>query len=143
MIQYVSGDIFNSPAQVIVNPVNTVGVMGKGLALQFKQRYPNMFQKYKYACDQKLFTIGKLMLILEHDHWILLFPTKQHWRNPSQLTYIAAGLKKFVSMYQEKRIISIAFTKLGCGLGGLNWDVVKPLMEYYLGNLPITVYVYL
>lgn len=102
MIEYIEGDIFESPAQVIVNTVNTVGVMGKGLALAFKKRYPDMFERYKQACDNDALTIGKLMLFYEADHWLLLFPTKKHWRNPSKLEYIEAGLAKFVSSYAVK-----------------------------------------
>lgn len=143
MIKYLEGDIFDSPAQVIVNTVNTVGVMGKGLALSFKKRYPRMFEGYKRACDNRSLAIGKLMLFYEADHWLLLFPTKQHWRNPSKLEYIEAGLQKFAATYAEKSITSIAFPRLGCGNGELNWDEVRPLMEKYLGNLPIDIYIYL
>jgi len=143
MIKYIEGDIFESPAQVIVNAVNTVGVMGKGLALSFKQRYPQMFEKYKSACEKHLLTIGKLMLFYETDHWLLLFPTKEDWRNPSKLEYIEKGLIKFVQTYAEKGITSIAFPRLGCGNGELDWADVKPLMERYLKELPIDVYIYL
>jgi O-acetyl-ADP-ribose deacetylase (regulator of RNase III) len=143
MIEYIEGDIFESPAQVIVNTVNTVGVMGKGLALSFKQRYPQMFEKYKIACEKHLLTIGKLMLFYEADHWLLMFPTKENWRNPSRLEYIEKGLMKFVQTYAEKNITSIAFPRLGCGNGELNWADVKPLMERYLKKLPIDVYIYL
>ncbi len=143
MIAYIQGDIFESPAQVIVNTVNTVGVMGKGLALSFKQRYPQMFDRYRIACEKKLLTIGKLMLFYEPDHWLLLFPTKENWRNPSRLDYIEKGLMKFVSSYADKNITSIAFPKLGCGNGELDWNDVRPLMEHYLKKLPIDVYIYL
>lgn len=143
MIEYIEGDIFKSPAQVIVNTVNTVGVMGKGVALSFKKRYPKMYEHYRNACEKGLLTTGKLMLIQEADYRILLFPTKEHWRNPSKLEYIEAGLKKFVQTYAQKGITSIAFPRLGCGNGELNWDDVKALMEEYLKNLPIKVYIYL
>ncbi len=143
MIEYVKGNIFDSPAQVIVNPVNTVGVMGKGLALEFKKKYPEMFSAYKKMCENKALTTGKLMLHFSPDHWILLFPTKEHWRNPSKIEYIENGLKKFVNTYAEKNITSIAFPKLGCGNGELDWAVVKPLMEKYLKPLPIDIYIYL
>ena len=111
MIQYIEGDIFSSPAQVIVNTVNTVGVMGKGVALSFKKRYPDMFQHYKSICEKRLLTIGKLMLYYEPDYWVLLFPTKENWRNPSKLEYIEKGLMKFVNSYAEKSITSIAFPR--------------------------------
>lgn len=142
MIEYIEGNIFNSPAQVIVNTVNTVGVMGKGLALSFKKRYPKMFEAYKKACDKHQLTIGKLMLYYAPDHWIMMFPTKESWRNPSKLEYLEAGLNKFVTTYAEKKITSIAFPKLGCGNGELSWADVKPVMEKYLKSLPITVYIY-
>lgn len=143
MIEYIEGNIFNSPAQVIVNTVNTIGVMGKGIALSFKKRYPGMFEVYKKACDKHQLTIGKLMLYYAPDHWILLFPTKENWRNPSKIEYLEAGLSKFVATYTEKRITSIAFPKLGCGNGELPWTEVKPVMERYLKSLPIPVYIYI
>lgn len=143
MIEYIEGDIFTSPAQVIVNAVNTVGVMGKGIALEFKKRYPQMFEVYKNACEKRKFTIGKLMLISASDHMILLFPTKENWRYPSKLSYIEQGLKRFSDKYAERGITSIAFPKLGCGNGELSWDDVKPLMERYLKSLPIDIYIYL
>lgn len=143
MIEYIEGDIFDSPAQVIVNTVNTVGVMGKGLALSFKQRYPDMFERYRIACEKHQLTIGKLMLFYEPDHWLLLFPTKEHWRNPSKIEYLEKGLMKFVDSYADKNITSVAFPRLGCGNGELDWNVVRPIMEKYLKILPIDVYIYL
>lgn len=143
MIKYIEGDIFDSPAQVIVNTVNTVGVMGKGLALSFKQRYPEMFAAYRTACEKHQLTIGKLMLWHAPDHWLLLFPTKENWRHPSRIEYIEKGLNKFVNTYAERNINSIAFPRLGCGNGELNWTDVKPLMEKYLALLPIDIYIYL
>lgn len=143
MLSYIEGDIFSSPAQVLVNTVNTVGVMGKGLALSFKQRYPKMFEAYRSACEKKQLRVGKLMLWYEPDHWILMFPTKENWRYPSRLEYIEKGLATFVRSYAEKQITSIAFPKLGCGNGELSWDDVRPIMEKYLSPLPIDVYVYL
>ncbi|MDC7229728.1 MAG: macro domain-containing protein [Sphaerochaetaceae bacterium] len=143
MIKYLEGDLFKSPAQVIVNTVNTVGVMGKGIALEYKKRYPEMFDAYKKNCDKNRLKIGKLMLWYAPDHWILLFPTKEHWRRPSKLDYIEAGLMKFADTYADKHILSIAFPRLGCGNGELNWEDVRPLMEKYLKPLPIDVYIYL
>ena len=143
MIRYIEGDIFKSPAQVIVNTVNTVGVMGKGIALEFKKRYPDMFQAYRDICDRRKLKTGSLMLYYEPDHWVLLFPTKENWRNPSRMEYIEAGLAKFCRTYAEKGITSVAFPKLGCGNGELNWSEVQPLMEKYLKDLPIDIYIYL
>lgn len=143
MIEYIEGNIFDSPAQVIVNTVNTVGVMGKGIALEFKNRYPQMFEKYKIACEKRQLTIGKLMLISAPDHMLLMFPTKENWRYPSKLSYIEQGLKRFCDNYAQRGITSIAFPKLGCGNGDLDWNDVRPLMEKYLKNLPIDIYIYL
>ena len=143
MIQYVQGNILETTAKVIVNPVNTVGVMGKGLALHLKNKYPNMFKKYQYACDNHLLSIGVLMLCKEDEHWILLFPTKIHWKNPSKIEYIEAGLQKFVSTYRAKQISSIAFPKIGCGNGGLDWEQVSTLIESYLREIPIDIYIYI
>ncbi len=143
MLTYVNGDLFGSPAQVLVNTVNTVGVMGKGIALEFKKRYPDMFKQYKLQCDKHKLVVGKLMLWYAPDHWLLQFPTKIHWRNPSKLEYIEEGLMTFVRKYADYNIASIAFPKLGCGNGELSWDIVRPLMEKYLKNLPIDVYVYI
>ncbi len=143
MLEYIEGDIFNSPAQVIVNTVNTVGVMGKGLALSFKNRYPEMFESYKKVCEKNSLKTGKLMLYYYPDHWILLFPTKEHWRYPSKLEYIESGLIKFVQTYADKNISSIAFPKLGCGNGELSWNDVRPIMEKYLKPLPIDIFIYI
>lgn len=143
MIHYMNGDIFRSEMQVLVNPVNTVGVMGKGLALQFKVRYPAMFEAYQTLCKQGNFEIGQLHLFRADTKWILNFPTKQHWRNPSKLDYIESGLKHFIEIYHDEAIESIALPKLGAGLGGLDWETqVKPLMEHYLSDLPIEIEIY-
>lgn len=146
MIKYVRGDLLKSPAQVLVNTVNTVGVMGAGIALQFKEQYPEMFQKYQLLCKKKLLDIGKLYLwkpTNTSSKEILLFPTKKHWLNLSELNWIEAGLQKFVENYERLNIKSIAFPKLGCGNGGLSWHDVKPVMEKYLEPLPIKIYVYI
>lgn len=142
VIKYIKGDIFSSPAQVLVNTVNLDGVMGKGIAFQFKKLYPDMFKKYQMFCEKNMLDIGKLWLYKSEEKWILNFPTKRHWRNSSKLEYIEEGLKKFVATYKEKNITSIAFPKLGCGNGGLEWKVVKPIMDEYLKNLPIDIYIY-
>lgn len=143
MIRYIEGDIFRSPAQVLVNTVNTAGVMEKEIALEFKKRYPDMFQIYRENCEKRRIKTGSLMLCYEPDHWVLLFPTKEHWRNPSKIEYIEAGLSKFCRTYAEKGITSIAFPRLGCGNGELSWSDVQPVMEKYLKDLPIDIYIYL
>lgn len=144
MITYVVGDLFQSPAHVLVNTVNTVGVMGKGIAKQFKYIYPQMFEKYQALCERDLFNVGQLWLYKTPHKWILNFPTKKHWRSPSKPEYIELGLQKFVKTYAEKGISSVAFPQLGCGNGELDWQTqVKPLMEQYLNDIPIDIYVYL
>lgn len=144
MLVYVEQDIFKSPAQVLVNTVNTVGVMGKGIAKRYKEVYPEMYSQYRELCESNLLQIGKLWLYKTETKWVLNFPTKKHWRNPSKLEYIESGLKKFVSTYEEKKITSISFPQLGVGNGGLDWEKqVKPLMEKYLKGLPIDVFIHL
>ena len=144
MITYVDSDLFQSPAKVLVNAVNTVGVMGKGIALRFKHVYPDMFKAYQQLCENGQFDIGDLMLYKTPDKWILNFPTKKHWRDKSQPEHIDAGLQKFDSIYGEEGITSISFPLLGCGAGGLNWETqVQPLMEKYLSDLPIIIYIHL
>ena len=142
MLKYLKGDLLSSPAQVQVNTVNTVGVMGKGIALQFKNKYPEMFAEYKRICEKQQFDVGELYLWKSPEKWILMFPTKKHWRNPSRMEYIERGLQKFVDNYERLGIESIAFPKLGCGNGGLEWYAVKPIMEKYLSPLPISIYIY-
>lgn len=144
MITYVACDLFSSPARVLVNTVNTVGVMGKGIAKDFKQIYPEMFQKYQSLCEKGIFNTGNLWLYRTPNKWILNFPTKKHWRQSSRPEYIETGLQKFVDTYHVYGITSISFPLLGCGNGELDWEEqVRPLMEQYLRNLPITVYIHL
>jgi len=147
-ITFKKDNIFNSKAQVIVNTVNCVGVMGKGVALVFKLRYPKMFDIYKDYCFQKpkLINIGKLWLYKgEADvPWVLNFPTKFHWKYPSKMEYLEKGLQKFVDTYKEKGITSIAFPLLGTHNGGLDKQEVLSLMQNYLGqcDIPIEIYEY-
>ncbi|MFL2096278.1 macro domain-containing protein [Marinilactibacillus psychrotolerans] len=144
MLLYVKQNIFESPAQVIVNAVNTVGVMGKGIAKTYKKLYPEMYKQYRYFCEQNLLETGKLWLYKDDKKWILNFPTKEHWKNPSKIEYIESGLKKFVETYEEKGIYSISFPQIGSGNGGLNWEnEVKPLFEQYLKPLPIDIFVHI
>lgn len=127
-----NGNLFDSRCQTLVNTVNCIGVMGKGIALEFKRRYPAMFEVYRRICQQGLLEVGKLQLWKGSDHWVLNFPTKQHWRDQSQMEWIEEGLRKFVATYREKNITSIAFSMLGCGNGGLDKEEVLPLMQKYL-----------
>lgn len=143
MILYVKGDLFQSPAHVLVNAVNTVGVMGKGVALEYKRLFPEMYEQYRKLCEAEEFHIGSLWLYKSPNKWVLNFPTKKHWRNPSRLEYIEAGLRKFIDVYSDFGIYSIAFPPLGCGNGQLDFEIeVRPLMEKYLRNLPIEVFIY-
>lgn len=143
MITYVKGDLFESPAQTLVNTVNTVGVMGRGVALEFKRIYPKMFEEYRQLCEQKKLDVGKLHLFKSRHKWILNFPTKREWRQPSRVEYIKAGLAAFVSTYAAAGIRSVAFPPLGCGNGQLDFAKdVQPLMHAYLNPLPIPVFVY-
>jgi O-acetyl-ADP-ribose deacetylase (regulator of RNase III) len=144
MITYVYDDLFQSPAKVLVNTVNTVWVMGKGIALQFKKVYPDMFDQYRAFCEQGLLEVGKLWIYKTDNKWVLNFPTKKHWRSKSRLEWIEAGLQKFVDTYDERGITSISFPLLGCGNGELDWETqVRPLMEKYLEPLPIQTYIHL
>jgi O-acetyl-ADP-ribose deacetylase (regulator of RNase III) len=143
MLTFVRGNLFESPAKVLVNTVNTVGVMGKGIALTFKQVYPEMFRRYQSLCERKELDIGTLWLFKTEHKWVLNFPTKRHWRNPSKLEYVEAGLAKFAETFAEQGITSIAFPELGCGNGDLDWEDVRPLMVRYLRRLPINIYIYL
>jgi len=144
MITYVYDDLFQSPAKVLVNTVNTVGVMGKGIALDFKKIYPDMFKRYQEICEQGLLDVGKLWIYKTGNKWILNFPTKKHWRQKSKVEYIAAGLQKFVATYDAKGISSISFPMLGCGNGELDWESeVRPIMKHYLHPLPIKVYIHI
>ena len=144
MITYVVCDLFQSPARVLVNTVNTVGVMGKGIAKDFKRIYPDMFREYQRICERNSFDIGDLWLYKTTNKWVLNFPTKRHWRQPSRMEYIEQGLRKFVEMYHVYGITTISFPPLGCGNGELDWETqVRPLMEEHLAELPITAFVHL
>ena len=145
-ITIINGNIFNTKTQTIVNTVNCVGVMGKGIALVFKLRYPSMFDIYQDFCKQRLIDIGKLWIYKgdTKDPWVLNFPTKTHWKLPSEYDYIEKGLQKFVETYKEKGITSIAFPLLGANNGGLDSKKVEELMISYLSqcDIPIEIYHY-
>ncbi|MCP9480446.1 macro domain-containing protein [Shimia sp. CNT1-13L.2] len=116
--------------------------MGKGIAKEFKKRDREMFKAYKSICDQKLLVPGKLWLWRRKTPWVLNFPTKNHWRGASKLEWIESGLDKFANTYSEKGITSISFPKLGCGNGGLRWEAVQPVMEKYLADIDIDVFIH-
>jgi O-acetyl-ADP-ribose deacetylase (regulator of RNase III) len=140
MIQFLQGNLLEAPAEAIVNTVNTVGVMGKGLALMFKKAFPQNFLRYAEACKRKDVRVGQ-MFVTEHlalggPRWIINFPTKEHWRHPSQLQWVIDGLQDLRRVIEIKGIRSIAVPPLGCGQGGLDWDEVRPEIERALGGLP-------
>lgn len=142
MLVYLRTDLFSSPAQTLVNTVNTVGVMGKGIAKTFKERYPEMFRDYKARCERGDLRIGTLMLWRGPDKWVLNFPTKTTWRMPSRIEYLDAGLRRFVEVYEELGLTSVSLPPLGCGNGNLDWSEVKPLMEHHLKPVQIPVFIH-
>jgi O-acetyl-ADP-ribose deacetylase (regulator of RNase III) len=143
MVQARIGDLFASEAQTLVNTVNCVGVMGKGVALEFKKRFPAMYEDYVVRCAKGQVQLGKPYLYRElHGPWVLNFPTKGHWRSVSRLADIAAGLEYLMQHYREWGITSLAVPPLGCGQGGLEWRVVGPTLYRYLSQLDIPVELY-
>lgn len=143
-VKQINGNIFNSKCQTIVNTVNCVGVMGKGIALVHKLRYPNMYEEYREHCKNKLIKTGTLWLYNKQQNapWILSFPTKFHWKYPSKIEWVEQGLKKFVETYEKKRITSIAFPLLGTHNGGLDTKEVRNLMNKYLEKCHIDIEIY-
>jgi O-acetyl-ADP-ribose deacetylase (regulator of RNase III) len=134
------GDLFESSAQTLVNTVNCVGVMGKGIALGFKQRFPAMYDDYRGRCDRGEVRLGRPYLFKSKSHkCVLNFPTKQHWRGVSRISDISAGLEYLKGNYREWGITSLAVPPLGCGNGQLDWEVVGPTLYRYLSQLEIPV----
>lgn len=142
MITYMESSVFESPAQTLVNTVNTVGVMGKGIAKEFKARYPRMYTEYRGLCDRRMLKVGQLHLWRSDTRWVLNFPTKTTWKLPSKIEYIEAGLVKFCHSYKSLGISSASFPPLGCGNGNLDWADVKPLMEKHLSRVDIPIYIH-
>ncbi len=133
MIELKQGDILHADAEALVNTVNCVGVMGRGVALQFRNAFPENYKVYKATCDSRELRPGKLLTFdratWENPRYIINFPTKDHWRGKSQIAYIEQGLEALVAEVKRLGIRSIALPPLGCGLGGLNWNDVKPRIE--------------
>lgn len=146
-IIYLEGTVFNADVKcgnlAIVNTVNCLGVMGAGIALEYKLRYPEMFEDYRSKCQEKLITVGRVDYYKDSLNKITIvnFPTKGHFRYPSRMEWIKAGLKDFVETYKKHNIEAVVFPKLGTLNGGLDWDAVKNEMEFYLGKLDIPVYI--
>lgn len=138
-MKYIKGNMLDAKAQALVNTVNTVGVMGKGIALQFKEYFPKNFKMYADACKKGEVQVGKMFVVKENtlndSKLIINFPTKKEWFKESQYSYVEDGLKDLVSVIEEYNIKSIAIPPLGCGNGGLNWEKIKVLLKKYLGNL--------
>lgn len=128
--------------QALVNPVNCVGIMGKGLALEFKQRFPKNFSLYREACSRGNVKPGSLFIVEECDRYIINFPTKRHWRDKSLLWDIEMGLEALARDIQAWGIKSIAIPALGCGNGGLDWEVVKPMIVVAIAPLDIRAIIY-
>lgn len=148
MIHYVKGNLLDSKAEALVNTVNTVGVMGKGVALQFKQQFPENTKAYIKASKEGRIDIGKLLVVKDSslhsgEKIIINFPTKTDWRKPSEYSYVEKGLQNLFQIIKEKDIKSIALPPLGAGHGGLNWVRVKQLLEEYLSPLnDVDIYIY-
>ncbi len=140
MITFTQGNLLEADAEALVNTVNTVGVMGKGIALMFKEHFPENFFLYKEACKKQEIVIGRVFATERRDvtggpRWIINFPTKEHWRSPSKLEWIRAGLNDLRRFIEEHSITSIALPPLGSGNGGLDWQDVRPLIERSLDSL--------
>lgn len=144
MIRETSGDILTADVEALVNPVNTVGVMGAGLALQFKRKYPDMFNGYVAACRRGDVRVGEVMFHYNGNNprYIFNFPTKQRWQKPSRLEWIDSGLADMSKTMLYLKIESIAIPPLGCGLGGLNWGDVRQLINGHLGGFDVDVVLY-
>ena len=141
-VNVLTGNIFTSRCQTLVNTVNCAGVMGAGLALECRLRWPVMFEKYVQLCEDGAMQVGRLWLYREPERWLLNFPTKKHWRQPSHESYLRQGLEKFMQTYQERGIQSIAFPLLGAQHGGLDPQRVLKLMLTTLENCDIPVEIY-
>jgi O-acetyl-ADP-ribose deacetylase (regulator of RNase III) len=139
MIMFRQGNLLEARAEALVNTVNTVGVMGKGIALMFKEAFPENFRAYEQASKRKEVQIGRMFVIenlaLSGPRWLINFPTKKHWRQPSKLEWIVEGLQDLRRVIEEKGIKSVALPPLGCGNGGLDWSDVRPEIERVLRPL--------
>jgi O-acetyl-ADP-ribose deacetylase (regulator of RNase III) len=147
MMKFLQGNLLDAPTDALVNTVNTVGVMGKGIALMFKEAFPENFRAYDEAVKRKEVKIGQMFVtenrIFDGPKWLINFPTKKHWRQPSKMEWIVDGLKDLRRVIEEKEIRSIALPPLGCGNGGLDWSDVRPEIERALGQLnDVDVWVY-
>ncbi len=140
MIEITRGNLLKADVEALVNTVNTVGVMGKGIALQFKQAFPENYQAYRRAYEQGELEPGRMFVFetgrMVNPRYIVNFPTKRHWRNKSRLEDVRSGLDALAGEIREREIASVAIPPLGCGNGGLDWDVVRPLIEEAMAKVP-------
>jgi O-acetyl-ADP-ribose deacetylase (regulator of RNase III) len=140
MLNFTTGNLLEARAQALVNTVNTVGVMGKGIALMFKERFSDNYRQYATACKEGQVQTGRMFITelseLDGPRWIVNFPTKQHWRSPSQLKWVIEGLQDLRQFLIENNVKSIAIPPLGAGNGGLSWELVKPEIELALRDVP-------
>jgi O-acetyl-ADP-ribose deacetylase (regulator of RNase III) len=139
MIRRAKGDLLSADAEALVNTVNTVGIMGKGLALEFKRVFPKNFTAYGAACKRGEVIPGRMFVFAtgeERPRLIVNFPTKRHWKHKSQIEDIKAGLQDLVSLVKREKIGSLAIPPLGCGYGGLDWEQVRPLIEQAFSGMP-------
>jgi O-acetyl-ADP-ribose deacetylase (regulator of RNase III) len=140
MIEIKKGNIVKEDAEALVNSVNTVGIMGRGIAMQFKKAFPKNFEAYRRAFEEQRLEIGKMLIFstgtLINPKYIINFPTKKHWRNKSKIEYIEAGLPNLIYEVKKLGIRSVAVPPLGCGLGGLRWADVSKLLEKKINDLP-------
>lgn len=141
-VEIIKGNIWNTKAHTIVNTVNCEGVMGAGIALECRLRFPEMFSRYKEICDDGLLKPGLLWLYKGEERWILNFPTKTSWKLPSKEEYLHSGLKKFAETFQSKGIESIAFPLLGASHGGIDESRSLEIMKQYLEPLDLVVEIY-
>jgi O-acetyl-ADP-ribose deacetylase (regulator of RNase III) len=147
VIKHVSGNLLQADAEAFVNTVNTVGVMGKGIALQIRQAFPRVFEEYQRAAKRDELRPGRMHVVrteaVTNPRFIINFPTKQHWRGKARLEFIRDGLVDLVKVLRELKIKSVAVPPLGCGSGGLRWSQVKPIIESALSDLEdVDVYLY-
>jgi O-acetyl-ADP-ribose deacetylase (regulator of RNase III) len=146
VVEFVTGNLLEADAEALVNTVNTKGVMGKGVALQFKRAFPENYKAYRAACAAGNVQLGRMFVFdsgrMERPRYIINFPTKEHWRSRSRLSDIDTGLEDLRRVLTELKIESVALPPLGCGLGGLRWEDVRPRIERALGTLPVRVLVY-
>lgn len=140
MIEFIHGNILDDDVEALVNTVNTKGVMGKGIALQFKQAFPGNYGAYQRACKRDEVKIGQMFTFrtkrLGNPSWIINFPTKKHWRNPSKIEYIRQGMSALITVLKSHNIRSVAIPPLGVGSGGLEWIDVRPVIEGALRQVP-------